>query len=132
MENQICVGLGGRAAHLEFLGGAYTGAADGLRQVRGRLRYLAEEGYYSSAGCSQEPTENLTKEIDELVDQPMERTRQTLRLHAGKVEALVAELLEREELNEEEVAEILGERPPREQEQEPEPQSEVTVEGMQV
>jgi len=49
--------------------------------------------------------------MDELVARLMDHTRSTLREHADKVEALVGALLEREELDAETVAEILGKRP---------------------
>ena len=110
MEAKICVSLAGRAADFEFLGGAHTGAKGDMMAVRRRLLGLAEEGYFSSIGYKMEPTDGLVKEMDALVDQCMKKTQQTLQEHAHKVEALVDELLEKEELNAEEVAVILGER----------------------
>jgi cell division protease FtsH len=111
VEAKICVSLAGRAADLEFLGGPHTGAKGDMMAVRARLLNLAEEGYFSSLGYKLEPTDELIKEMDELVEQCIEKARQTLREHADKVEALVHELLEKEELNAEEVTAILGERP---------------------
>ena len=103
--------LPGRAADLEFLGGPHTGAGRDIDSVRARVLGLAREGYFSSLGYRPEPTDALVKEMDELVERCMDRTRQTLREHAGKVEALVGALLEVEELGPEEVAAILGELP---------------------
>jgi len=111
VEAKICVSLAGRAAELEFLGGAHTGARSDMMAVRARLLNLAEEGYFSSLGYKPEPTDDLIKEMDELVERCMERARRTLREHADKVKSLVDELLEKEELDAEEVAAILGQRP---------------------
>jgi cell division protease FtsH len=114
ITNDMCAGLGGRAAELEFLGGAHTGAQSDLDGVRYRMRQLAAEGYFSSLGYKAEPTDALTKEMDELFAQLMDRARQTVREHKDKVEALVEALLEAEELDAEAAASILGERPGRE------------------
>ena len=111
MEAKICVSLAGRAADLEFLGKAHTGAKGDLMAVRARLLNLAEEGYISSLGYKLEPTDGLIKEMDDLVDRCMKKTRETLEGHADRVEAPVQELLEREELNAEQVTAVLGERP---------------------
>jgi cell division protease FtsH len=110
VEAKICTSLGGRAAELEFLGEPHSGARGDLQAVRVRLLHLAEEGNFSSLGYKMEPTEALIKEMDEMVGRCMDRTRQTLSEHADKVEALVRELLEKEELDAEGVAAILGER----------------------
>ncbi len=109
----MCAGLGGRAAELEFLGGAHTGARADLNAVRYRMRQLAEEGHFSTLGYKAEPTDALTKEMDELFAGLMDRARQTVREHRDKVEALVAELLKVEELDAEAAAAILGARPGR-------------------
>ena len=79
--------------------------------MRARLLNLAEEGHFSSLGYKQEPTDALIAEMDKLVERCMQRIRQTLRQHADLVEALAQALLEKEELNAEEVAALLGERP---------------------
>jgi cell division protease FtsH len=114
VEDEMCISLAGRAAELEFLGGAHLGAGSDMMSVRGRALQLAQEGYFSTLGYKLEPTPKLTREMDALVERLMERTRRTLRSHADKVEALVVELLEKEELDEEAVAAVLGERPARE------------------
>jgi cell division protease FtsH len=124
LEDDICVSLGGRAADFEFLGGPRVGAAGDLNGVRSRLRQLAMEGYFGSLGYKMELSDALTKEMDALVDTLLERARQTLREHADKVEALAAELLEKEELDAEEVVAILGERPERKEDEEAEPVAE--------
>jgi cell division protease FtsH len=111
VENKICAGLGGRAAELEFLGQAHTGAIGDLSTARHRLKQLADEGHFGSLGYKQEPSDQLVKEMDELYARLLERARSTLRTHRAKVEALVEALLEHEELDAEAAAAILGERP---------------------
>jgi ATP-dependent Zn protease len=111
VEAKICVALSGRAAELEFLGAAHTGAGSDLRNVRTLLLNLAQEGYFSSLGYKAEPTDTLISEMDQMVERSMDKTRQTLRAHSDRVEELVAALLKQEELDEERVAAILGERP---------------------
>jgi cell division protease FtsH len=113
VTDRMCAGLGGRAAELEFLGGAHTGARADMNAVRYRMRQLAEEGYFGSLGYKAEPTDALTKEMDELFAQLMDRARQTVREHKDKVEALVEALLETEELDAHAAVAILGERPER-------------------
>jgi ATP-dependent Zn protease len=49
--------------------------------------------------------------MDDLVERSTERARQVLRAHADKVNALVDALLDKEELDADEVADILGQRP---------------------
>jgi cell division protease FtsH len=110
-EDRICVAMAGRAADLEFMGGARDGAGGDLMHVRGWLMHLAEEGYFSTLGYSREPTPQLAKEMDELARRCLDRTRETLRQHKDKVEALVEALLDKEELDADEVAAILGDRP---------------------
>jgi cell division protease FtsH len=117
VEDKICVSLSGRAAELEFLGEPHSGARSDLGSVRTRLLGLAEEGYFSSIGYKSEPTAKLIKEMDKMVERCMEKARGTLKQHADKVEALVRELLEKEELNTEEVMAVLGERPDKVTEQ---------------
>jgi cell division protease FtsH len=113
VEAKICCSLAGRASEIEFLGEAHTGAGADLRAVRARLLGLAEEGYFSSLMYKAEPSDELIKEMNEMVERSTDKARQILRDHAGKVETLVESLLDSEELDEEEVAAILGDRPPR-------------------
>jgi hypothetical protein len=113
VEAKICCSLAGRVSEMEFLGEAHTGASGDMRTVRARLLGLAEEGYFGSLMYKAEPSDEMVKEMDEMVERSAEKVRQVLREHAGKVEALVEALLDREELDEEEVAAILGDRPPR-------------------
>jgi cell division protease FtsH len=111
VEAKICCSLGGRAAELEFLGEAHTGARGDLGAVRVRLLRLAEEGFFSSLMYKAEPSDALIKEMDALIERSTDAARKTLREHRDKVEALVEALLAKEELDADEVAAILGARP---------------------
>ena len=82
-----------------------------MMAVRGLLLSLAENGVFSTLGYSLQPSPELTKEMDAYLHRLMDFTRQTLHKHADKVQALVQELMAKEELNAEQVAAILGPRP---------------------
>ena len=88
VTDMICAGLGGRAAELEFLGEAHTGAAGDLMNARSACQ-LADEGYFGSLGFKFEPSDEMVKEMDDLADRCMQRLRETLRQYAELVEALV-------------------------------------------
>jgi cell division protease FtsH len=114
VEARICCSLAGRASEVEFLGEAHTGARADLRAVQARLLGLAQEGYFSTLLYKAEPSDALVKEMNEMVERSTEKVRQVLCDHADKVETLVTALLDREELDEEQVAAILGARPAHE------------------
>ena len=116
IASRICIGLAARASELEFLGEPHMGGGSDMMGVRRMLLSLAQEGVFSSLGYSMEPTPDLAKEMDAYVRALTAFTRQTLRTHADKVEALAEALMEREELNAEEVEAILGPRPVQDEE----------------
>ncbi len=111
IARKICVGLASRAAEIEFLGEPHMGGTSDMMGVRALLYSLAEEGVFSSLGYSPQVSPELTREMDAYKERLMEFTRRLLRRHADKVHALVEKLMEKEELNAEEVAAILGPRP---------------------
>lgn len=111
IAKQICISLASRAAELEFLGQPHMGGSSDMMAVRGLLLSLAENGIFSTLGYSLQPSPELTKEMDAYFHRLMDLSRQTLRTHAAKVQALVQELMAKEELNAEQVAAILGPRP---------------------
>ena len=123
IAKKICIALASRAAELEFLGQPHMGGTSDMNTVRGWLLALAQNGVFSTLGYSMEPTPDLVKEMDVYYRRLMDFTRQVLRKHADKVEALVEALVEKEELNADEVAAILGPRPgeeePKEEEEKP-------------
>ncbi len=111
VAKQICVSLASRAAELEFLGQPHMGGSSDMMTVRALLLSLAENGVFSTLGYTPQPSPELTKEMDAYFHRLMDFTRQVLRKHADKVQALVQELMAKEELNAEQVAAILGPRP---------------------
>ncbi|MBN1402163.1 MAG: hypothetical protein JXA74_15080, partial [Anaerolineae bacterium] len=111
VAKRICVSLAGRASELEFLGQPHMGAGSDMMSVRGMLLSMAQEGLFSSIAYAPEPTPELVKELDRYANELMALARRTLRQHAGKVHALVEALMEREELDADEVMAILGPRP---------------------
>lgn len=108
---KICVSLASRAAELEFLGEPHMGGSADMNHVRGLLAAMAEDGVFSTLGYSMQPSPELTKEMDAYVQRLMNFTRQVLRKHADKVHALAQALIEKEELDAQEVNAILGPRP---------------------
>jgi len=116
VAKKICISLASRAAEIEFLGQPHMGGTSDMMSVRGLLLSLAENGVFSTLGYSNQPSPELVKEMDAYAQRLMRFTQQVLRKHADKVHALVDALMDKEELQAEEVTEILGPRPEQEQE----------------
>ena len=111
IAKRICVSLAGRAAELEFLGQPHMSGGGDMPAVRRLLMGFAAEGLFSTLGYSMEPSSELVKEMDIYCRHLTDYARATLRKHADKVHALADELVAKEELDAEAVAEILGPRP---------------------
>lgn len=111
IAKEICISLASRAAEIEFLGQPHMGGGSDMMNVRRLLLSLAENGVFSTLGYALQPSPELVKEMDAYVEQLMRFTQRVLRQHADKVHALVDALMEKEELNVEEVAAVLGPRP---------------------
>ncbi|MBC7234798.1 MAG: AAA family ATPase [Chloroflexi bacterium] len=111
VAKHICIALASRAAEIEFLGEPHMGATADMTTVRHALLALAAEGLFSSLGYSETPSSEMIKEMDTYAQRLMNFTRALLRRHADKVQALAEALLEKEELNAEEIAAVLGPRP---------------------
>ena len=107
----ICISLASRAAEIEFLGQPHMGGGSDMMNVRRLLLSLAENGVFSTLGYALQPSPGLVKEMDAYVEQLMRFTQRVLRQHADKVHALVDALMEKEELNDEQVAAVLGRHP---------------------
>ncbi|MCD6521137.1 MAG: AAA family ATPase [Anaerolineae bacterium] len=117
VAKQICVSLASRAAEIEFLGQPHMGGSEDMMTVRRLLLSLAENGVFSTLGYTPQPSNELVKEMDAYMHRLLEFTRRILRRHEDKVRALVDALMEKEELNAQEVSEILGPRPFESEEQ---------------
>ncbi len=127
--DEVCSLLGGRAAENVFFGTASTGALNDLeratKQIYAMVAFygmsdnLPNLSYYDSTGqdyaftkpYSETTSENIDKEVKELINIQFERAKQLLREHSAEVTKIAEILIEREVLFADDVKEILGERP---------------------
>ncbi|MFN8528339.1 MAG: AAA family ATPase [Anaerolineae bacterium] len=110
MFNQLRVSVAGRAGELEFCGqGAETlGVAGDFSSVRGTLQMMAEAGMFgilgqSSNGESGRRDTVVEEAMEEAFRASMEEVRMMLRLHHEMGEALIRQLMEKDELLADEV-----------------------------
>lgn len=122
--------LGGRLAEEIFLGITTTGASDDLVKANdlarqmvitygmsklGLISYRTHNENYNSMMMHKEYSEQREREIEdeikEIIDQCTVKAKQTLMQQKDKLYSLVNSLLEKETLGEEELKEILGQRP---------------------
>ena len=108
----IMVALAGHICVKLFMGEFWTGATSDFQNARMQFRQLAMLGFFGppvselftdvkELRFSDERVENVWKQLEEQVER-------TLFKHADEVEAIVEALLERDELSNKEVLEILG------------------------
>ncbi len=108
----IMVALGGHICVKLFMGEFWTGATSDFQNARMQLRQLAMLGFFGppvselyadvkELRFSDERVENVWKQLEEQVER-------TLYQHADEVEAVVEALMERDELSNTEVLEIMG------------------------
>ncbi len=108
----IMVALGGHICVKLFMGEFWTGATSDFQNARMQLRQLAMLGFFGppvselytdvkELRFSDERVENVWKELEEQVER-------SLYQHADEVEAVVEALMEKDELSNTEVLEILG------------------------
>ena len=108
----IMVALGGHICVKLFMGEFWTGATSDFENARRQLRQLAILGFFGppvselyadvkELRFSDERVENVWKQLEEQVER-------SLHQHADEVEAVVEALLEKDELSNTEVLEILG------------------------
>ena len=126
MDDMMCMTLGGRAAEQVMLGRITTGAQNDLEKVT-RMTYarVAVYGMNRKVGLlsfppdeqkldkpySDETAQVIDEEVRKLVDTAYERTLALLEEKKPVVERLTQALLEKEVLNVDDLTEILGERP---------------------
>jgi cell division protease FtsH len=115
LMNDLRVSVGGKAGEIEFCGeGAQTlgvgigwGDASDFGQIRYRLYMMANAGMFGAMGAMLNGT-NYPPEIREAMDEAfrmaLDEVRMALRLHREMAEALIQLLLQKKELNAEEVA----------------------------
>jgi len=108
----IMVALGGHICVKLFMGEFWTGATSDFQNARMQLRQLAMLGFFGppvselyadvkELRFSDERVENVWKQLEEQVER-------TLTQHADEVEAVVEALMEKDELSNAEVLEIMG------------------------
>merc|ERR1719399_2026555 len=126
MDDMMCMTLGGRAAEQVMLGRITTGAQNDLEKVT-RMTYarVAVYGMNRKVGLlsfppdeqkldkpySDETAQVIDEEVRKLVDSAYERTLDLLQEKKPLVEKLTQALLEKEVLNVDDLTEVLGERP---------------------
>jgi cell division protease FtsH len=123
--------MGGRAAEEIFIGEISTGASNDLKQATDVARLMVREYGMSSLGpisltentsnvflksgimpetktYSEQTAQMVDEEVRRMVQEALDRARETLQNHRDKVQALAARLLANEVLEEEELRTILG------------------------
>jgi cell division protease FtsH len=108
--DRVCVAVAGKAAEIEFCGASMQsvlvlmGDSDRLSDmgnIHGRLSQMVAAGMFSSMGGAADMmglTPGQSHDLEEAYQKILLRTRRALRENAHIVEALVALLLEKEEL----------------------------------
>jgi len=124
MMDDICLGLGGRAAEVLTMGTSSTGAVDDLEKVTQRA-YSQIQVYgmndrigplsFTNDGMllpySEETAEVMDQEARSLIQMAYERTLAIVQEHLEGVKKVAALLLEKEVIRREDIEGILGPRP---------------------
>ncbi len=131
LRDKLAAMMGGRAAEEIFIGAISTGAANDFKQATDIAKLMVREYGMSALGpmalsegnhaflrsanvmpevrnYSERTAELIDDEVRRIVNEAMERARQTLRTHREKVESLAARLLATEVVEEEELRNLLG------------------------
>jgi SpoVK/Ycf46/Vps4 family AAA+-type ATPase len=96
-------GLGGRAAEMEIFGIEMAGASNDLENVRRLLRTMAGTGMLSKLGTGPDVAQQMSDEMETIYQEQLERTRAALRANREVVDPIVNVLMEKEEIDFEEV-----------------------------
>eukprot|EP01018_Ginkgo_biloba_P021430 Gb_01192 [translate_table: standard] len=126
--DMTCMTLGGRAAEQVLLGKISTGAQNDLEKVT-KMTYAQvavygfsekvgllsfpqrEEGFETTKPYSNHTSEIIDREVREWVGKAYNRTVELIETHRHGVEKVAQMLLEKEVLHQEDLVQILGERP---------------------
>lgn len=125
----ICTALGGRVAEELFFEEASSNAIDDLEKATkqaysmvlhfGFSQEIRNISYYDSTGklqqslhkpYSERTAEKIDREVQAIIDQAFERSKEILSSHREQVETLASELIRRETLQKDDIQKILGER----------------------
>lgn len=126
--DMTCMTLGGRAAEQVLLGKISTGAQNDLEKVT-RMTYAQvavygfsdkvgllsfppkEDGFEASKPYGNHTAELIDREVRELVEKAHKHTLALIEKHREGIDQLAKALLEKEVLHQEDLVQILGERP---------------------
>lgn len=127
LVDRMCMALGGRASEELNFGRITTGASDDLDKVTqmayamttiygmnpkiGQVSFPPRQEQQFSKPYSDKTAAIIDEEARELVDRAYERTKELLAQHSQKLAELAERLLERETVNQDDIVEVLGERP---------------------
>ncbi|KAM3185521.1 hypothetical protein ACTXT7_006203 [Hymenolepis weldensis] len=129
MLDEMCLALGGRASEQVFFGKVGSGAMDDLQRVtRSAYAQVVQLGFSPKVGnlsfdlpqhgepmmtkpYSEQTAQLIDEEVRELIAKAYDRTIKIVEQHKEHVEALALRLLDKEQLQKEDLVEILGPRP---------------------
>ncbi|KAF4030747.1 Peptidase family M41 [Phytophthora infestans] len=128
LTDMMCMALGGRASEfVNFDGRITTGASDDLRRVTqiaysmvqlygmndrvGQLSFPREEGGYPDKLYSDKTSEVMDEEVQKIVHNAYERTKELLMERQTQLHELAEELLQNETINHGDIVRVLGPRP---------------------
>ncbi|OWZ18335.1 Cell division protease ftsH [Phytophthora megakarya] len=128
LTDMMCMALGGRASEfVNFDGRITTGASDDLRRVTqiaysmvqlygmnervGQLSFPKDEGAYPDKLYSDKTSEIMDEEVQKIVHNAYERTKQLLQDKQNQLHELAEELLQNETINHSDIVRVLGPRP---------------------
>uniref|UniRef100_M4BLS3 AAA+ ATPase domain-containing protein n=1 Tax=Hyaloperonospora arabidopsidis (strain Emoy2) TaxID=559515 RepID=M4BLS3_HYAAE len=128
LTDMMCMALGGRASeHVNFDGRITTGASDDLRRVTqiaysmvqlygmnervGQLSFPKDENAYADKPYSDKTSEIMDEEVQKIVQNAYERTKQLLMEKKAQLHELAEELLQHETINHSDIVRVLGPRP---------------------
>ncbi|XP_018654303.1 Afg3-like protein 2 (M41 family) [Schistosoma mansoni] len=129
MLDEMCLALGGRASEEVFFGKVGSGAVDDLQRVtRSAYAQIVQLGFSSKVGLlsfdlpqqgdmvltkpySEHTAQIIDEEVRKLVQSAYERTLTILREKKQLVDKLALQLLDKEQLQKEDLIEVLGPRP---------------------
>jgi AFG3 family protein len=129
LEDRMCMALGGRAAEEIIFGKVTTGARDDLDKVT-RMAYAMVTSFgmsdkigqlsFPSSGdrgderftkpYSEGTAQTIDEEVRRIVDAAFRRAKDILTLHKVDLEKVATCLLEKETINRQDIAELVGER----------------------
>ncbi|VUZ43848.1 unnamed protein product [Hymenolepis diminuta] len=129
MLDEMCLALGGRASEQVFFGKVGSGAMDDLQRVtRSAYAQVVQLGFSPKVGnlsfdlpqhgepmmtkpYSEQTAQLIDEEVRELIAKAYDRTIKIVEQHKEHVEALALRLLDKEQIQKEDLVEILGPRP---------------------